>query len=271
MSPFSNGRNVILALSPLENIQIPPVSPQSNIIVSPFSPIQNHISISPSVVSSVQGAPRVITSSPLVSVSDSSVVGNPGPSVIVVTPASSFAAARPSNANSKQKKRNNANPKLKKKKKDQAIAEKMTADWCYDDDVSKVYAPKVFPFYGSPGACPNECEALLDPNSKELVPYPIFSKLVQSYLTLTPHSCAPEQAVSIHTILKSKKQSCYSRETLNHRMHISCNGVDTAFYDPRPAVAKFLEMKERRWKLPDQETYKEHEFVRKFFSEKGGM
>jgi hypothetical protein len=38
-------------------------------------------------------------------------------------------------------------------------------------------------------------------------PNTLFSKLVQTYISLTPHSCGPELAVSCHTILKSNKQS----------------------------------------------------------------
>lgn len=97
-------------------------------------------------------------------------------------------------------------------------------------------------------------------------PHSIFSKLVQSYISLTPHSIGPERAVSVHTILKSDKQSNYSREALNSRMIIALNGKGTAHYDPRPAVIEFLERKERRQKLPDNELYKDQEYIKKFFS-----
>lgn len=80
----------------------------------------------------------------------------------------------------------------------------------------------------------------------------VFNKLVQSYVCLTPHSAGPERAVSIHTNLKSNKQSGLSQEAWNSRMFIALNGIGTAFYDPRPAVARFLKSKERRGKLPDK-------------------
>ena len=97
------------------------------------------------------------------------------------------------------------------------------------------------------------------------VPGSTFSKLVQSYLSWTPHSIAPERAVSCHTLLKSAKQSTVKRETINSRMHIALNGTGTAHFDPRPAVARFLMKKERRYSIPDKELYQHHFFVRKFF------
>jgi len=53
------------------------------------------------------------------------------------------------------------------------------------------------------------------------VPGTIFAKLVQAFLSLTPHSIGPERAVSCHTILKGPKQSSYSRDAINSRMYIS--------------------------------------------------
>lgn len=50
-----------------------------------------------------------------------------------------------------------------------------------------------------------------------------FAKMVQVYTTITPYSCGPERAVSCHTILKSNKQSCYSRDAINSRMYIALN------------------------------------------------
>ena len=94
----------------------------------------------------------------------------------------------------------------------------------------------------------------------------IFSKLVQSYLILSPHSTGTERAVSLHTILKSSKQLGLSREAINSRMYIALNGTGTAHYDPRPAVAKFLESKERRRKLPDKELYQSQDYIKKFFA-----
>ena len=40
----------------------------------------------------------------------------------------------------------------------------------------------------------------------------------------------------------------------------------TASYDPLPAVIKFLKTKERRYKVPDTETYCDRFFIDKFFA-----
>ena len=93
------------------------------------------------------------------------------------------------------------------------------------------------------------------------VPGTIFGKLVSSYAALSPHSIGPERAVSCHTTLKGPKQSCYSREAINSRMAIALNSCGTAFFDPRPSVARLLEKKNRRMRVP-----KNRDFVKKFFS-----
>ena len=101
-------------------------------------------------------------------------------------------------------------------------------------------------------------------NGKPFVPGTVFSKLVQTFITLTPHSIAPEHAVSCHTILKGPKQSCYSREAINSRMYI--DSIGTAHFGPIPAVAKFLQKRERRYSQPDKNVYKNRDFARKFFA-----
>jgi len=76
-------------------------------------------------------------------------------------------------------------------------------------------------------------------------PNTLFSKLVQTYISITPHSCGPERAVSCHTILKTNKQSSYSREAINSRLYIALSSSGTAHFDPRPSVARFLQKKQR--------------------------
>jgi len=49
-------------------------------------------------------------------------------------------------------------------------------------------------------------------------------------------------------------------------MSISMNSTGTAHFDPRPAVVKFLEKKDRRNKFLT-ELYKYRQFVKKFFSD----
>jgi len=98
-------------------------------------------------------------------------------------------------------------------------------------------------------------------------PNTLFSKLVQTYISITPHSCRPERAVSYHTILKTNKQSNYSMEAINSRLYIALNSSGTAHFDPRPSVARFLQKKQRRYKLPDEQAFKDHFYIKKFFEE----
>jgi len=131
----------------------------------------------------------------------------------------------------------------------------------FTDDVISLYAAEKLP----PCLEMNSSTAKIYHYLKVSKQSSIFSKLVQSFIGLTPHSAGPERAVSVHTILKTNKQSSYSREAINSRMYIALNGTGTALFDPMPAVAKFLESKERRRKLPDPDLYKSQEFIQNFF------
>ena len=93
-----------------------------------------------------------------------------------------------------------------------------------------------------------------------------LSKLVQTYLLLTPHSIAPERVISHHNNIKSQIRSTLSRQTINRRLIISINGLSIAFFDPREAVAKFMTSKNRRNRTPDYELYTNREFVKRFFA-----
>ena len=48
-------------------------------------------------------------------------------------------------------------------------------------------------------------------------------------------------------------------------MMVALNGKGTSAYDPRPAVAEFLKMKDRRYREPDIEIYAKREFAVNFF------
>jgi hypothetical protein len=61
------------------------------------------------------------------------------------------------------------------------------------------------------------------------------------------------------------------QDSINARLHVSLNGVGTAYYDPRPAVAEFLRKKNRRCREPDREVYRERDFVTKFFRDSGAL
>ena len=87
-----------------------------------------------------------------------------------------------------------------------------------------------------------------------------LSAVTQSFLAALPHSMDAERMVSHHT-----KRSCTSRDTLNDRLIIAMNGAGTAHYDPRPAVARFLNKKERRNGAPDVQLYKDQNFIKQLF------
>ena len=93
-----------------------------------------------------------------------------------------------------------------------------------------------------------------------------LSRLMQTYLLLTPHSIAAERVISHHNNIKSQKRSTLSRQTINRRLIISLNELGTAFFDPREAVAKFMTSKNRRNRTPDYELYTNREFVKRFFA-----
>ena len=81
-----------------------------------------------------------------------------------------------------------------------------------------------------------------------------FSKLVQSYIAVCPHSCGPERAVSCYTqFWKVRNNLDIQRKDLTAGcMCIAMNSTGTANFDPRPAVAKFLQKKDRRNKFPTE-------------------
>jgi hypothetical protein len=81
----------------------------------------------------------------------------------------------------------------------------------FTDDVIGLYAADKL----LPPSEMNTSTAKLFHYLKIAMPHSVFSKLVQSYISLTPHSAGPERAVSVHTTLKTAKQSSYSREAIN--------------------------------------------------------
>jgi hypothetical protein len=56
-----------------------------------------------------------------------------------------------------------------------------------------------------------------------------------------------------------------SLQSANNRLLISLNGIGTASFDPRAAVAAFLRSKQRRFKEAQSETFQQRPFVKKFF------
>lgn len=88
----------------------------------------------------------------------------------------------------------------------------------------------------------------------------VLKKLVCALFIVSPHSMTVEKVISHYNQFKSIHRSSTSDTTLNSRMSIALNGIGTAYYDPRPAVAEFLKKKERRYREPDLETYSHRNF-----------
>ena len=90
-------------------------------------------------------------------------------------------------------------------------------------------------------------------------------KLLGSFVVITPHSMTTERAVSHFNGIRSPHRLRMLTTTVNKRLLIALNGVGTAHFDPRPAVAKFLTLKDRRRREASTSVYSERGFVAKFF------
>jgi len=96
-----------------------------------------------------------------------------------------------------------------------------------------------------------------------------FSKLVQSYNRSLSTQLRTGTGCIMHATPSSKVRN--SLDIRGKDLTAGClfqwtalHG--TAHFDPRPAVVKFLEKKDRRNKFP-AELYKDRQFVKKFFSD----
>ena len=98
----------------------------------------------------------------------------------------------------------------------------------------------------------------------------MLRRFLTCFLTLTPHSMATEGAVSHYNNIKTSSRASLKPESINSYRHVSLNGRGTAYFDPRPAVYEFLKSKDRRNKEPTAESYREREFIKKFFSSDSG-
>ena len=94
---------------------------------------------------------------------------------------------------------------------------------------------------------------------------PPVNGFLSSFCVVTPHSMTVEKCVSTYNILYSDLRMATGEQSLNDRLLIHWNGVPTAKFDPRPPVESFLSAKERRMKLPNVESFKGRDFVKKFF------
>ncbi|KAI0241485.1 hypothetical protein LSAT2_025596 [Lamellibrachia satsuma] len=95
-----------------------------------------------------------------------------------------------------------------------------------------------------------------------------FQKVLASLACMSPHYMQTKRIVSHHNLVVDNHRTSMGENTRNARLMVALNGVDTAYFDPRPAVVKFLE-KTRRSGAPDWDIYGQREFVRKFTRETG--
>ena len=99
----------------------------------------------------------------------------------------------------------------------------------------------------------------------------LLKMFLASFLAISPHRMATERAVSHYNNIKTSQRASLKQQTINSIMHISLNGKGTAYFDPRPAICEFLQMKDRRNSQPDRELYKRRDFIKKFFTEESGI
>ena len=88
-------------------------------------------------------------------------------------------------------------------------------------------------------------------------------------MSLSPYSMQTERIVSHHNIVASGARVSMTDDTIISRIFIALNGIGTAHYDPRAAVAPFFATKERKNREPDIETYSRCQFVNIFIRKDG--
>jgi hypothetical protein len=98
----------------------------------------------------------------------------------------------------------------------------------------------------------------------------LLKTLLASFLAVTPHSMVTERVVSHYNRVKTEDRACLKQTTINNVLQISLNGKGTVLFDPREAVAEFLNRKSRRNSQPDTELFKDREYMRKLYRESSG-
>ena len=111
-----------------------------------------------------------------------------------------------------------------------------------------------------PDGCDVGCKMTVTTGSVRKVLAPLDS--------MKPHSMQTERIVSHHNLVVDNHRTSMGEETRNARLMVTLNGVGRAYFDPRPAVVKFLG-KTRGCGAPDWDVYGQREFVRKFTRETG--
>ena len=78
-----------------------------------------------------------------------------------------------------------------------------------------------------------------------------FSELatvLSRIIVCKPHSADCERSISAYNLLKTTNRSCLNRQTISNYLHININMPPLSAFDPRPAVLKWLKLKNRRVK-----------------------
>lgn len=92
-----------------------------------------------------------------------------------------------------------------------------------------------------------------------------FKWLLGVFLVSAPHNMGIERVVYHSNQIKSIHRDSTSEETLTKRLTIAMNGAGTANYDPRPAVIRFLQAKDRRFQSSDFKICQNIDFIKKIF------
>ena len=78
--------------------------------------------------------------------------------------------------------------------------------------------------------------------------YPIITKILVRIVAAKPHSADVESLISISNKFKTSLRSSITVDTENLYLYIYFNVLDLEHWDPRPAITKLLESKQRRQK-----------------------
>ena len=93
----------------------------------------------------------------------------------------------------------------------------------------------------------------------------ILLKFCNIITSTMPHSMITERAVSHYNQFRTAHRLSTALQTVNDRLMIALNGCGTANFDPRPALAKFFTMKNRRTSEPKTHLFKDRDFMKTFF------
>lgn len=82
--------------------------------------------------------------------------------------------------------------------------------------------------------------------------YPVVTKVLSRIAAATPHSADVERLISCNNILKSSHRCSLDIKTENLYLYVYFNMPDLENWDPRPAVAMWLDAKARRTKTTEK-------------------